>query len=340
MITQLIDCLGSYDSRNKNHVLLLSSLLGRIAGGDLFEESARNRFWTIVQEHNEEIVPLLLKAYVSLRREGLRQIAGGSGGLSAGAFKLHVGLMLLLPQAGEGTEYCLDDLAKLILDADGEICSVANKMLAGSPCRRFVPIATLLAAFSKYGVWEHPFSLGEAAVKATRYDDRLASALVNAVNGDENVNSAVMTFIAQLPIDEPQKHSTACRVANRLNDQSCAAALRAISEIGLVTPAAEEIVKLALESDRYHIRAWAAEVAGKLRLSPDYFVPRLTVLLRDIEGHDFTVQECAIRGLGHYGSEAKASLTELLSLKQEYEADEYELEEIKEIDLVIARING
>lgn len=338
MITQLIDCLAAFDPRDNNQLASFRSQLERIGGGSLFDESARIAFWANVQERNREIGPLILRAYTQLRREGLRQIAKESRGLPKGAFNLHVGLMLLLSDAGEVVEYCFDDVAKLILDADGEIRSVTSKMLAGSPCRRFVPVKTILSAFSKYGVWEYPFSLGEAVVKASRYDDGLAAALIDAVNGDENINSAVMTIIAQLPIDEQQKHSTACRVAKKLDDQSGASALQALSEIGITTPAAEEIVKLAIESDRYHIRAWAAEVAGKLRLTPEYFVPRLTVLLRDIEGHDFTVQECAIRAIGYYGSEAQSSLAELLSLKQESEADDYDLDLVKELDLVISRI--
>jgi hypothetical protein len=218
-------------------------------------------------------------------------------------------------------------------------------MLAGSPCRRFVSADTILEALSRRGVCERPFTLGEALVKASHHDQKLAETLVGAIDGDKDLNTAVLSILAELPVDKRLKHAKACQVAQRLRpwsgaDWSCeaCAALGAVAEIGMVTPQASAIIESALESGEWHIRAQAAVTAGTLRVNPTQLVPKLISLLDDAEGYGYTVQESVVQGLGQYGNAAREALVALAALKASFATDDEAAEFWKEIDAAIARI--
>jgi hypothetical protein len=337
MFAELRAALAEYDPSGRLAVASLRNQLTRIAGGSLLDAAARQRFWDkLGSEDGGELLPLLLGAYVAQRRWYVGRIRIGS--FNESALALHVELMLLLEDAGDRIQSCLGDIAPLLLDPDQEVYHVACSMLAGSSCRQFVPIQTILKALSQRGVPEHPFQLGQAIIKGSQYDSKLARLLVDAIGGDENLNTAVMAVIADLPIDAQTKHAGACRVAERLHGDAAAFAIHAIANIGTVSPTAVAIVKSALESNEWYIRAAAAETAGRLRMAPSEIIPKLVPLLRDTEGHDFTVQECAIRALGNYGHAARECLPEMRSLREYLLADGYGSDDLKELDIAIASI--
>lgn len=356
-MNNLAEALASFDARNESSLSALQAAILALAEGPLFDEQARARFWERARgDDAPEIARLLLRAYLVQRREYRRNIADmfSDAGLSEEAsdyvhdelrMSVHVQMMLLLEDAGECVEHCLDDIAEMLLDEDDEIYFVACKMLAGSPCRRFVPATTALAALSRRGICIHPFSLGEALVKASQHDRQLAETLIGAIDGDDNINAAVLSIIADLPVDQQLKHVKACQVAERLqawtttnyNCTTCAA-LNAIAEIGIVSSQASEIIERALHSGEWHIRAQAAEAAGKLRINPRNAVPKLISLLDDTEGHDYTVQQCAIRGLGNYGSQAREALPALISLKEKLMSDEDAAEILADVERSISCI--
>ena len=340
MFASLIATLATYDPSDQPSVASLREQLAQVAGGSLLEEASRQRFWAeATQEDCTEVVPRLLTAYVAQRREYLRRAFASRYDVSDAFLGLHVELMLLLQDVGDHVQWCLGDIARLLLGSDQEVYFVACKMLAGSSCRRFVPTGTILNTLSKWGVCEHPFSLGKAIIKASQYDLELARSLVDAVGGDENINEAVMSIITDLPLDAQTKHARACQVAERLHPTSAFAAIRGLADIGIVTPAAVTIVKSALESKVWYIRAVAAETGGKLQMAATEIVPRLILFLHDVEGHDATVQEFAIRGLGHYGRAAREGLSELQSLREKFVADGYDSHDLEDLDAAIAHIS-
>lgn len=360
MNSHLIQILAAFDPTNSASLTAVREALAQFAGGYVWQEEARANFWKRVKcDDAPAITRLLVRAYLAQLREYRRSIARMNEELNAApleqltsgvfneafsepAMEVTLRIMRLLEDAGECVEYCLDDVAEMLLDDN---YFMACKMLAGSPCRRFVPIHTILEALSRRGVCEQPFTLGEALVKASHHDQKLAETLVGAIDGNKHLNSAVLSILAELPVDEQLKHAKACQVAQRLrpwsgDDWSCeaCAALGALADIGMVTPESSAIIERALESSEWHIRAQAALTAGKLRINPTQVVPKLISLLDDTEGYGHTVQECAVEGLGHYGSAAHEALDALVALKAKLASDDEAAELSKEIETAIARI--
>ena len=355
----LIQILAAFDPTDSASLKAVHDALAQFTGGPIWEEEARAKFWKRVKADDAStLTRLLVRAYLAQDREFRRRLARTRDEIDPVRFEelnsdvfselrstVNVQMMILLEDAGECVEYCLDEVARMLLDEDQGIYFVACKMLAGSPCRRFVPADTILEALSRRGVCELPFTLGEALVKASHQDQELAETLVGAIGDDKNLNSAVLSILAELPVDKRLKHAKACDVALRLrpwsgDDWSCeaCAALGAIAEIGIVTPQAVAIIERALESDEWHIRAQAALAAGKLRINPTGVVPKLISLLGDTEGYDYTVQESAVQGLGQYGRAAREALEPLAALKIRIASDDEAAEFLEEIETAIARI--
>lgn len=346
MVAQLVELLAAYDPSDTARVTAVHSHLIGLAGGTLLDDHARFRFWVRIRNDDPKtIVPLLTRGYVAHRRYFLRSVLNGDDNqradpLSEASFNLHIEWMMLLQDAADCVEYCLDEIGEMLLGDDQEVYSVACRMLAGSSCSPFVPKDVVLRALSRWGVCEYPFAFGEALIKASRFDHDLAEALVVAIGEDDNINQAVVTIVAELPIDNETKHTKACQVALNLKGGSAVAALNAIAQIGVVTPSAVAIVKSALANTEWYIRARAAETAGRLGLDPEEIVPRLAALLHDTEGHDFTVQECVIRALGYYGWAAREFLGDLESLRQMFVSEKYEVDDLDDIETAISRIRG
>ena len=355
----LIQSLAAFDPTDSASLRAIHEALAQFAGGPIWEEKARAKFWRRVKGDDAgTITQLLVRAYLAHHRESCRRTARMSDESDPvrleelmsdvlGEFRtsLNLHIMLLLGDAGECVEHCLDEVAQMLLDENQGIYFVACKMLAGSPCRRFVPADTILEALSRRGIRQRPFTLGEALIKASRHDQKLAETLVGAINGNKHLNSAVLSILAELPVDEQLKHAKACQVAERLrpwsgDDWSCeaCAALGAIAEIGMVTPQAAAIIECALESGEWHIRAQAALTAGKLRINPTEVVPKLISLLGDTEGDRHTVQESAVEGLGQYGNAACEALEPLAALKANLLPNDEAADFLEEIETAIARI--
>lgn len=344
MIESLIQSLNAFDINAPATISAICSQLSATAEGNLLDEAAWNRFWSAIGDsHSTDILRRLIAIYIEVRHECLQQAKRDDFDFDffdSATFQLNLNFLGLLPEAGIYVQDCLDDIVEMLLDGDNEIFSTASKMLAASPCNPFIPAKQLLEAFALHGVCEYPFSLGEATIKAACHNPSLATVLVAALNENKNVNKAVLTILARLPLPDASKLEAACYYA-QCSDEDCACiAIGALGDIGVDSPLVATIVANALESEQWLMRASAAETAGKLKINPTQILPSLVRLLDDTEGHDFTVRECAIEGFGHYGALAKDYLDNLIGLKQLLLSDDDEIGDLKRLDEAISTISA
>ena len=252
---------------------------------------------------------------------------------------LHLDLLILLGECGNRSDEFLADIEDLLLDGDGEMYSLASSILASASGNPFVSTETILATFSEHGLCEHPFRLGDAVVKACQHDRDLATKLIDALQIDENTDTALMAIVARLPLEQLLRHDAAVKIASSHGEDSEAVALQALGKIGLVSEPVVSLMSKALSSDKWYVRAEAAEAVGRLRLNPNTFLPILARMLQDVEGHDYTVQDCAALGIGHYGTEATKYVDALTSLRKQMLGDGYDQEDLDYIDQALAQIH-
>jgi hypothetical protein len=140
MTSSLVETLAVYDAENAASVAAVDAAFTQFAGGSLYKQDDRARFWERARNADAgAIIRLLVRAYVAHRRQYLRNMEHMwriDEATRLLTMTVNVHMMLVLEDAGDCTAYCLDEVAAMLLDDDSEIYFVACKMLAGSPCPR------------------------------------------------------------------------------------------------------------------------------------------------------------------------------------------------------------
>jgi len=263
----------------------------------------------------------VLEAYQKSRHHYLQQLRDGLHQIISNNDELEFHLLIYsLAQHLEGDlEQIRPIMEKMLLEDDTEISGVATHLFErmGASCWASWPV--ICKAFARSGMWESPFHLGNAVAAAVREKpDRLEAIRTALQAGEEKEQQALCHVLVELgPLASRLTDDVISIVlAPAASPDTISCAIMALGYLGEKNAEISAIIRQAIGSEHWFIRANAIASAGLLRLEPETFVPLIIQYLQDDFGYDgWSAADAAVKALGQYGEDASMACEPLIDLQ-------------------------
>jgi hypothetical protein len=187
------------------------------------------------------------------------------------------------------------------------------------------------------GANQYPFPMGRVLIGEVGSDAMKLARLREVLrNGRGKVREGILETVRMMEGGPESFKGELTAIAREGDREEKNLAIIDLGYVSEPTPAIEAVLREETRSKHYCFRGNAIVSAARLRLDADFFVPRARALLEDREGYDWTVRECAVEALGHYGAHAAHLRGDLERLRQEAEEEEF----LTLIDEAIAKISS
>lgn len=257
----------------------------------------------------------------------------------------HLRMISLVQYMGGDLSNIVERAIFLALHDDSEIkwCGSVLLLRASDYLSAYLP--EILQIMSKHGLWERPFNIGKVLNQIIDRNPKLIEQVVSKLDSseDENLITSILFALSERKtIPDICDHHIAQYIKHGTGEIK-SIALIAVSIKPQLAKTIENDIWSSLMSDEWFIRGNAARVCGCAQLNPSRFLPKLTEMLTDFEGHDWFPAESAVSAIAKYGSLAIATLPAIENaMKQwiEAEMEEEDSEFIKQCQKTIMHINS
>lgn len=270
----------------------------------------------------------LLAAYQRSRHHYLEQVRIDTSQIlfNHDEFEYHLLLYSLAEHLEGDLEPIRPLMEKMLLERDTEIMGVATHLFErmGPSCWASWPV--IRKAFAAQGIWERPFYLGNAVAAAVREkSERLEDIRTALQGGNEKEQQALCHVLVELgslaSLLTDEVICIASMQAASPDTVSCA--IMALGYLGEKNTEISAILRQAISSEHWFIRANAVASAGLLRLEPKVFVPLMVNKLQDDFGYDgWSTSDAAVKALGQYGPVAVLAHEPLVDLQNSTEDED------------------
>ena len=202
----------------------------------------------------------------------------------------------------------IDAMGSMDRDADEDLAAAVKR--TGPALSMAVP--RLLDMLHRWGIWRLRSQLAEALANASRFDDRVLTALQEILSsGAQDQRASAMRVLELMG-------SGARPVAGQLlsfhngSERDRCGMIHTLATQGAPTPEFLAILEAAMRDESGYVRRSATWALGRLTPDPARFVP-LLIEACDWEQplHDTSLPEAAVEALGNYGPRASAALPRL-----------------------------
>jgi hypothetical protein len=207
---------------------------------------------------------------------------------------------------------------------------VACNALKGMGVKAIEALPEIFSLMQKRGINKHPYTMGEILVQLSNIFPEIITALKLHLSSDTTNLLHATLFTCSL-LDEKSAlllYEPLIDIAKSRTEETKSLAILALGSTGKKDEDLGEILLENATASEWYIRGNAINSMGKLHVSPDKAVPIIINALEDNEGHDWTVQECAIAALSNYGSlvgsYAADAITKLKSIRKKLKDEEQE----------------
>jgi len=218
----------------------------------------------------------------------------------------------------------------MLMSDDTEIEWVACNALKGMGVKAIEALPEIFSLMQKRGINKHPYTMGEILVQLSNIFPEIITALKLHLSSDTTNLLHATLFTCSL-LDEKSAlllYEPLIDIAKSRTEETKSLAILALGSTGKKDEDLGEILLENATASEWYIKGNAINSMGKLHVSPDKAVPIIINALEDNEGHDWTVQECAIAALSNYGSlvgtYAADAITKLKSIRKKLKDEQQE----------------
>lgn len=259
-------------------------------------------------------------------------------------FDYHLLLMSLVQYMGGDLSQIVDRLIFLALHDDVEVKGCGSILLLRSADYLSDYLPEILQIMKKHGLWERPFKVGKAFNKIIDRHPEIVNRVTSELEKyeDENLITSILFALSE--------RKSIPDIFDRYITQYVKHGTGEIKSIALLTVGAkpelaitlEDDIWWSLESKEWFIRGNAATVCGNTQLNPSRFLPKLTEMLTDFEGHDWCPAESAISAIAKYETQATFTLPAIENAMKQWreEGGEENDEFIQQCQKVIKQVNS
>ncbi|MBL8824445.1 MAG: HEAT repeat domain-containing protein [Planctomycetia bacterium] len=263
----------------------------------------------------------LLEAYQRSRHHYLKQLSEQLPQLSFDndEFEYHLLVYSLAEHLEGDLEPIRPIMEKMLLEKDTEIMGVATKLFERMGVNCWASWPVIRKAFACQGMWESPFHLGNAVAATVREKpDRLEAIRTALQAGKEKEQQALCHVLVELgPLANPLTDDVIrITLTPSASPDTISCAIMALGYLGEKNAEISAILRHAIGSEHWFVRANAIASAGQLRLEPEMFVPLIIQRLQDDFGYDgWSASNAAVKALGQYGPDARIAREPLIVLQ-------------------------
>ncbi len=245
------------------------------------------------------------------------------------SFNYGLVMIFVVENIGGNLENIMDRAIILAKCDDSEMKGCGSTLLLRGQKHLSQRFCDVLDIMTKQGTWGRPFKIGQAFNYLIDSDPALsleAAKCLGHSKEDNLVHSILLALADRNSIpDVFDEHIS--RMVKKGVGKTKSLALLAVSVKPSLAKALEEDILLALSAKEWYIRGHAAEACGCAELSPSRFLPQLSKLISDWEGHDWSPAESAIKAISQYGPIAMETLPAIKAAIKEWLTDDGEEED-------------
>lgn len=259
-------------------------------------------------------------------------------------FDYHLRLMSLVQYMGGDLSEIVDKSILLALHDDVEVKGCGSILILRSANYLSAYMPEILQIMSKHGLWERPFKIGKVFNKIIDRHPESLDLVTSKLEHSEDTNLITSILFAlserKLIPDVCDRHLN--QYIKHGKGEFKSIALLTIGVKPELAKTLENDIWSSLESKEWFIRGNAATVCGRTKLNPSRFLPKLTEMLTDFEGHDWCPAESAISAIAKYEKQVTFALPAIENAIKEWnekwgeENDEF----IQKCQKVITQINS